>query len=131
MSIPTHTYHITLPYLIRNTIQAQGLLLFHQVFQRHVFPSIRRHQEPEQPELWQPFCDGYEVSSHGRVRSRRQVLVNLLDSREEPIQVIRGKWYRVKRLVAEHFLPNPDGKRRLRHINGDTHDCHATNLEWW
>ena len=92
---------------------------------------IRRRQEPELPELWRPFCDGYEVGSHGRVRSQRQVLVNLLDSREEPIQVIRGKWYRVKRLVAEHFLPNPDGKRRLRHINGDTHDCRATNLEWW
>lgn len=51
--------------------------MFHQVFQRHVSPPIRRRQEPELPELWQPFCDGYEVSSHGRVRSQRQfVLIN-------------------------------------------------------
>ena len=129
MTIKTHTHDLTLRFLAGAS--DQGSLLFHQVFQRHVSPSIRRPQEPEPPELWQQFCDGYEVSSHGRVRSRRQVLVNLLDSREEPIQVIRGKWYRVKRLVAEHFLPNPNGKRRLRHINGNPHDCHADNLEWW
>ena len=128
MLVKAHTHDVTLRALAGAS--TQGLLLFHQVLQRHVSPPVRRPQEPEMPELWKPFCDGYEVSTYGRVRSCRQVLVNLLDSRDEPYQIIRSKWYRVKRLVTDAFIPNPDGKRRLRHINGNTHDCHAYNMEW-
>lgn len=82
-------------------------------------------------ETWIQFAEGYYVSDKGNVRSRRGVLVHLLDSRHEPYHKIRGKWYRVKRLVAEHFLPNPDHRRRVRHINGNTLDCRLSNLEWY
>lgn len=55
----------------------------------------------------------------------------------------RGRYYLIKlskngvqyhkivhRLVAETFIPNPDNLPEVNHINYDTHDNRAENLEW-
>ena len=40
------------------------------------------------------------------------------------------KWYRVHRLVAEAYLPNPDNLPQVDHINEDkTNNC-VNNLQW-
>ena len=36
----------------------------------------------------------------------------------------------VSRLVAKHFIPNPDNLPLLRHKDGNTLNNHMNNLEW-
>ena len=41
-----------------------------------------------------------------------------------------GKQYSVHRIVAEAFIPNPNGYAEVNHINEDKTDNRAYNLEW-
>ena len=43
---------------------------------------------------------------------------------------IDGKQYRVNRLIAETFLPNPENKPTVDHINRDRTDNSLGNLRW-
>lgn len=41
-----------------------------------------------------------------------------------------SKWYKVHRLVAEYYVPNPNGYSEVNHIDGDKSNNDFTNLEW-
>lgn len=36
----------------------------------------------------------------------------------------------IHRLVAEHYIPNPENKREVDHINRNSHDNRVENLRW-
>jgi hypothetical protein len=97
-------------------------------------------------EIWKPIegYDGwYEVSNIGRVRSfyispnsnKRLHNPRILKGWKNPdgypsVRLSGRKMFSIHRLVALAFIPNPDNKPQINHINGIKSDNIYTNLEW-
>lgn len=73
---------------------------------------------------------GYMVGSEGNVKSPSSQILSKSMSKPDMIVGIKGKVYRIARVVAEHFIPNPDNLPFVRFKNGDRSDCRASNLYW-
>jgi hypothetical protein len=78
---------------------------------------------------------GYTIREDGQVQSRfGRVIKQQFDgpgyARVELWRDGEGRKYLVHRLVAQAFIPNPDGKPQVNHIDGDKQNNALTNLEW-
>jgi hypothetical protein len=92
-------------------------------------------------EIWKDVAgyeNKYEISDHGNVRSKRTknemrqyindngyCIVGFYDQTKR-----NPKHFRVHRLVAEAFIPNPEKKRTVNHIDGNKSNNLLENLEW-
>lgn len=108
--------------------------------------------QEQEPEEWRPipgFGDRYEVSDHGRVRSKR-FAIDLANggTRIYPPRILSGSTRRlayryvcicfggreyplaIHRLVAAAFCHQPDDATEVNHIDLNKANNHASNLEW-
>ncbi len=101
-------------------------------------------------EIWKDIkgLEGYQVSDYGRVKSLKRVVkfgkqqrtveekiikLHAIRTKQNYTQLcvsLKGKDFIVSRLVAEAFIPNPEGKPCIDHINTDPTDNRVGNLRW-
>lgn len=87
-------------------------------------------------ELWKDIggFPNYQVSSKGRIKNIKtgRILTPIPD-KDGYLRVHLNNDHtvrRVHRLVGAAFIPNPDNKPQINHINGDKTDNTIENLEW-
>lgn len=98
----------------------------------------REYQEytPIENEVWKNIdnADGFMVSNLGRILEGDKILLPVINrSGYYSVSVKKNKkrkHYKLHRLVAEAFIPNPNNKPEVDHINTDKTDNRVDNLRW-
>lgn len=78
----------------------------------------------------------YQVSSLGRVKSLNyrnkgiEQILKLDNYLDYSYIALSGKTFKVHKLVATHFIPNPDNLRYINHKDENKRNNSVDNLEW-
>ena len=81
--------------------------------------------------------DYYEISTWGRIRNINGKYLSYYEDKDGYLKCTlsrengKKKHYMVHRLVAIHFIPNPDNKPQVNHLKPhDKHNLYVENFEW-
>lgn len=79
--------------------------------------------------------NAYEINEFGEVRNRKGIVLKPLNRKDGYLQYTlcqNGKRHscKIHRLVAEHFVENPNEYKIVNHKDGNKRNNHFSNLEW-
>jgi len=77
----------------------------------------------------------YQISNLGRIKNNRGKILKLKTDTNYYLSIRlsklnRKKYYLIHRLVATHFLPNPQNKSEIDHIDTNRQNNCVSNLRW-
>ena len=78
----------------------------------------------------------YQISNLGRVKSivgKEKILKTWINKRYYSVSLMKDKVQKnhlIHRLVAQAFIPNPENKPEVNHVDGNTKNFNISNLEW-
>lgn len=143
---PNDNWHDKRKWIMNYLLKNSSKLRFYEIHSVKELEKLIKIFKNKLIEEWRPvknFEDLYEVSNLGYVRSiqyhgkkRIKEMTQSLDRlgyRTVKLrnwkETIVGNFY-VHRLVAQAFIPNPDNKPYVDHIDANTSNNVVTNLKW-
>ena len=77
----------------------------------------------------------YLIYNDGRVytKNRKRILIPMLRKNYLRVKLCNNnkqKYFSIHRLVALHYIPNPNNKPQVDHIDMDKQNNHVSNLRW-
>lgn len=97
---------------------------------------VKINYEPIEGEIWKNLNNypNYSVSNLGRVRKDDVILNQYTKNGYKTVSITnkegKRKTISVHRLVGEAFIPNPENKPQIDHINTVRNDNRVENLRW-
>lgn len=123
----------------------KGLVFFNKEIRSVPNDYIDKNFKPND-EIWvnvKNFESRYKISNYGRVKTIYKCgekflkpRICLIHANKKPLLVTlhkngeKGQPYTLHKLVAIHFIPNPQNLETINHINGDKFNNKVNNLEW-
>ena len=117
--------------ILFTTLQCKKETLYGYIWKYETKGDICKNEAWKSVKELYPDANDYKISNLGRAKNQNDIFINGTKSGDYTTIYIGIKSrQKIHILVAKLFIPNPENKRCVNHVDGDkTNNC-VSNLEW-